>query len=97
MSKIIIDASDIAGWLDGMDILFKLPKDDRPDFNPYEYFDNCHQGLYKLTEMAHQFPLNKVPPEIVDGIEIAEKLAEICEKYEKHLFGLLLSKKIKTL
>lgn len=92
-SLLTLTDKDRSEWLDGIEMIYELSKDDRPDFNPYEYFDNYHQGYYKLQELARMLPLNKVPQEIVEGLAELEKLNDLCEKYTNHLLGLLIREK----
>ena len=83
-------------WLDGVEIYYKLPRDERlNDFNPYNYFDEPNENVYLfLRQLAKtSFDLNAIPDEIVKCLDEFEILSEVADKYAKHIFGLILKLK----
>ena len=96
-----ITDEDRASWRDGIDVYSKMPKDadnwreQRPDWNPYEYFDDgeSDQALYKLQELAHMYPVNKTPKEIQEVIENAQKISKIYHNYMNHALAVCLDPK----
>lgn len=92
---IIIRKLDYRQWLDGTKLWYELPKEEQPDFNPYDYFDEPNENVYfKLREMAKElFEMNEIPDEIIKALSEFELLSKITDKYAKHILGLILKLK----
>ena len=95
--EIIIRKIDYMNWLDGMDLWWKIPRDDRPDFNPYYYFDGHDESIYgRLITMADYY-IDEVPDELKEALEEFKLLSKITDKYANHILGLILKIKEKEL
>lgn len=92
MFEIIISDEEKSQWRNGDEVFWKMPKDNRPDMNIYQYdaFDDNDQGLYKLKELAHRYPVNKTPVEIEKVIEQAEKISKIYHDFMRHALAVCL-------
>ena len=97
MLEFSITDEDRASWRNGVEVFFKMPKDtnsgkemQRPEWNPYEYFDNARQPIYKLEELGQWYGINKCPPKVLECIENARKIAEIYDKYLNHALAVCL-------
>lgn len=79
-----------ATWLDGVKTFYDLRKDYRPSLNPYDFLDTIQQTGYTLKSLAHDLPLNKVPQEVIEGLDNLEKSLDLLDNYANHVFGLIL-------
>lgn len=81
-------------WRDGLELFYKIDKDDQPEWNPYEYFDDiAYQPINKLHELGLSFGINKTPKDVEEVIENAAKLAQIFDEYINHALAVCLDAK----
>lgn len=81
-----IEDNDISSWLDGASLYYKLPKDTRPDINPYD-IDDCLQTYYKLDNIAGRKSGNDVN-EALDNLKV---LAGVFNQYSMHVLGMIIN------
>lgn len=87
---IVVDEIDRSLWLDGVKIYWDMKRDERPSDFPTDAFDDYDPALYALDDLAHRYPLNEVPVEIVEGLKMYKELSQITNAYKQHVLGLLL-------
>lgn len=90
MFEIVIRDEDRVQWKNGVECLFKLKKDDRPDWNVYEYFDDYDTAIGKLYDLGLGFGMNKTPKEVEEAIRMADEFSKLYKAYLKHVLALCL-------